>query len=687
MEQTPFSELSPSAATHFRLHFYGAVMRVISLVVDSLGGTDQLVERFPFLRDYMNELAQHGLEGISFEHAPAWWSDATARWEKSASCHLPLRALREALGFDHDAAIMLVAVGLAEEDAQFADVFQMLHGNTSSTRPSVAILGALSASRDRADIRSQVRRLVEHGLVQVKNADELFPAWNLVVPNLLWDVIRGDVPEFPAPGLRYLAPGQWPPIDQLILPPTLRPTVERLPTLLRAGDLNGIIVRGPHRNGRRTVLGAVAAAAGYGVLEVRDPDRDDERWRRIGPLATLLHAIPVVMLDAAPGETVSLPTLGGYRGARGFVLGTQGGISAANSDRMITLTLGTPDVALRRQHWAGSVGEDAAELDRIAPRFRMSGGNIRRAAALARSCATLAGRDAVTLDDARAAASSLNREALDNLATHEPAHGERSRLVCSAVTQQEFETLEARCRQREQLAARVGPALSGSVNAGVRALFKGPSGTGKTLAARVLGGILGMDLYRVDLSAVVNKYIGETEKNLNRIFARAEELDVILLFDEGDALLGRRTSVQTANDRYANLETNFLLQRLEAHEGIVLITTNAADHIDSAFQRRMDIVVDFRPPEAAERLAIWRLHLPADHDVAESVLRDVAQRCQLTGGQIRNAVLHAALLAGTDGCSIGGAQLDAAIQREYRKLGSACPLRRASRPTAVNEAC
>jgi SpoVK/Ycf46/Vps4 family AAA+-type ATPase len=221
----------------------------------------------------------------------------------------------------------------------------------------------------------------------------------------------------------------------------------------------------------------------------------------------------------------------------------------------------------------------------------------------------------------------------------------------------------------------VGPALSGSLNAGVRALLKGPSGTGKTLAARVLAASLGMDLYRVDLSAVVNKYIGETEKNLHRIFARAEELDVMLLFDEGDALLGRRTSVSTANDRYANLETNFLLQRLEAHEGIVLVTTNAAEHIDSAFQRRMDVIVDFRAPETAERLAIWRLHLPAEHRVPEGFLREVAHRCALTGGQIRNAVLHAALLASADGGPIDPDALEAAIQREYRKRGAVCPLR------------
>src|SRR5262249_43567362 len=144
-----------------------------------------------------------------------------------------------------------------------------------------------------------------------------------------------------------------------------------------------------------------------------------------------------------------------------------------------------------------------------------------------------------------------------------------------------------------------------ALGTGVRALLTGPSGTGKTLAARVLAARLELDLYRLDLATVVNKYIGETEKNLSRVFARAEELDVALLLDEGDALLTQRTDVQTSHDRYANLETNYLLQRLETFEGILIVTTNAADRIDSAFQRRMDVVIEFRAPDAAERLEIW----------------------------------------------------------------------------------
>ena len=183
-----------------------------------------------------------------------------------------------------------------------------------------------------------------------------------------------------------------------------------------------------------------------------------------------------------------------------------------------------------------------------------------------------------------------------------------------------------------------------------------------------------MDVYRVDLASVVNKYIGETEKNLNRLFTYAEELDIILLLDEGDSLMTRRTDVRGANDRYANLETNFLLQRLETYEGIILVTTNAAQRIDDAFTRRLDVVVDFALPDAAERRRLWQLHLPPGHAVDPAFLDRVVERCKLIGGQIRNSALHAGLLALRHEQPAGAAALDAALRREYRKAGLPFPL-------------
>jgi len=170
----------------------------------------------------------------------------------------------------------------------------------------------------------------------------------------------------------------------------------------------------------------------------------------------------------------------------------------------------------------------------------------------------------------------------------------------------------------------------------------------------------------------VNKYIGETEKNLSRVLSRAEDLNVVLLLDEGDSLMAQRVNeVKSANDRYANLETNYLLQRLESYTGIVFITTNAAPSIDSAFRRRMDAVVKFHLPNAAERWQLWFAHLPPGNDVAAGQLEEIAVRYEFTGGQIRNICVRAALLAmARDSAAISAIDLKEAIQTEHRKSGA-----------------
>ena len=314
-----------------------------------------------------------------------------------------------------------------------------------------------------------------------------------------------------------------------------------------------------------------ARLLGRGVLAVDGLHKaDDEWWRLVGPLATVLHAVPVVALDLGPGETASLPGVSGYDGPMGVVLSRQGGLSGAGAERALTLTLEMPDAQARCRHWWVGLGAHAVgDLEAIGERLRLTSGNIRRAAPLAISYAALDQRTTVTLADVQQASRTLNRQVLDTLATRVNTSGDWNHLAVGALTLPELSELERRCRNRERLPSMVGAALGAQLNVGVRALFSGPSGTGKTLAARLLAAELQMDLYRLDLSAVVNKYIGETEKSLNQILSRAEELDVILLLDEGDALLTQRTSVQTSNDRYANLETNYLLQRLEAFEGIL----------------------------------------------------------------------------------------------------------------------
>jgi SpoVK/Ycf46/Vps4 family AAA+-type ATPase len=204
---------------------------------------------------------------------------------------------------------------------------------------------------------------------------------------------------------------------------------------------------------------------------------------------------------------------------------------------------------------------------------------------------------------------------------------------------------------------------------GVVALFAGPSGTGKTLAAEVVAGVLGLDLYKVDLSAVVSKYIGETEKNLERIFGAAAAGDLVLFFDEADALFGKRSEVSDAHDRYANIEVAYLLQRLETYDGLVVLATNLQRNIDQAFLRRISVAIDFVLPEEPERRAIWARAFPAAAPVDGIDVDFLARQFKVSGGIIRNAALGAAFLAADDGGAITMRHAVLAMKREFQKMG------------------
>jgi hypothetical protein len=668
-----FADFAATPAEHFRLHFFGAVIVCIEHAAACVESFEAAMERFPFLVGYNNELAQR-LAGLSAQEAFARWCAALEAFESRASGHLPLRALRKLLGLDAAGAMCLVMVGLAEEDPRFGTLFEILQGTPGQRRPTSGLLlqcwrGHLAT----ADFSSLLRRGRDLGLLRVLNADAAQHDLALQIPTAIWETLRGEFGSTIS-WARYRPAESLLALDELIVTPEVRAAIAALPKLIKSGETRAVIVRGARHNGRRTLLGALARSMGRGVLELRGAEKiDDARWREAAAVGLLRRALPIAAFDLGPGETLPLPEDWPACLPLGVALGRQGGVAGELASEAVTLSLDLPQLEWRRAHWQRCLPAAAPELvEQISARHRIPSGQIHRAARLARMRAMLAGDSQSAGTHVLDALRTLNREALDALARRLPAEGDWNCLSASARTFGELQHLESRCRHREYL-----PAMLDAVPAvGVRALFTGPSGTGKTLAARLLAARLQKDLYRLDLSAVVNKYIGETEKNLNRIFDAAEELDVILLLDEGDALLGQRTDVQNANDRYANLETNFLLQRFESYEGILLVTTNArAGRIDSAFERRMDVTVEFHPPDAEERWALWGLHLPEAREVSEEFLSEVASRCELTGGQIRNATLHAALLALDNGGVVKTAILESAIRREYAKQGAVCPLR------------
>jgi SpoVK/Ycf46/Vps4 family AAA+-type ATPase len=234
----------------------------------------------------------------------------------------------------------------------------------------------------------------------------------------------------------------------------------------------------------------------------------------------------------------------------------------------------------------------------------------------------------------------------------------------------EVQEIIARVKHRRHVYESWGFARKLGRGLGLSALFYGAPGTGKTMVAGLIACELGLDLYQVDLSRIVSKWVGETEKQLANLFSAAETGHAILLFDEADSLFSKRTDVKSANDRYANLEVNYLLQRMEAFAGITVLTTNHDSAIDEAFRRRLAFRIEFPKPDIDERERIWRAVVPAEASVSKDVdFSDLARRYEMTGGYIRNAALRAAFFAASDNASINAEHLRRAAALEMSSMG------------------
>jgi hypothetical protein len=332
-----------------------------------------------------------------------------------------------------------------------------------------------------------------------------------------------------------------------------------------------------------------------------------------------------------------------------------------------------PPAEERERLWALALG-DAALAAELGGRYRHGSGRIAHLGRLAQHRAALDRRPQPSRDDVLAASWSGEGAGLDALAQPLPEPIPDAALVVPEGLREQLQTLLLRCRTREALARGLGASLTARYRPGVRALFVGPSGTGKTLAAGWLATRLGLPLYRVDLASVTSKYIGETEKNLAQLLARAEQAEVVLLFDEADSIFGKRTDVKEANDRFANAQTNYLLQRIESFDGIALLTSNSRSRFDAAFARRLDLVIDFPPPGPEERRRLWASHLGEGHGLSQRQLNQLAVAADLCGGDIRNAVLTAAVHAREAGRPVEHADVLRGLAVEYRKLGRQLPL-------------
>ncbi len=676
-----FENVPPNGRGHFLLHFYAAVYRLLyhlqSFSEKGKESPDETFKQYPFLGGYFEEIRRYMPGEITWDGALKWWETEIAVWAEEITQHLPLRALNQKEGITFESITAFMLVGLVEEDSRFGTLFSTMQAPLVFRRPCLELVGRIMIDESRSiDPWLVCGPLVNAGMIDVLNKDAPRSEWNLRVPSILWDAVRGETGEKPAPWCEYYPADNFSTIDTLVFPGEFLEQLNQVPVLIRDGKAGSIVLRGTPGSTRLAVAGSMARAMDRNIIVVEHKkDETDESRELLGPLCSTTGSIPVIIHDLDPGDTVDVPLLKGYTGPHVIITGFEGGLKGKVVEKAVAMNIPLLDAAYRKRCWQEALaGHPVKNLEKISERFHIPGGYIRQAASMAAAHAALEKREVIDTHDVRLACRRLNRQLLDTLAAQLEEEGSWDRLVVNTTTSEKLRELEQRCRYREKLFQNLGPAFGSERNTGVRALFSGTSGTGKTLAAKILAAELEMDLYRVDLAAVINKYIGETEKNLHRVLTRAEELDVILLLDEGDALLGTRTEVKTANDRYANMETDYLLQKLENYQGIVVITTNAEENIDSAFQRRMDVVVSFIPPREQERLRIWQLHLPDDHEVDYGSLEEAAVRCKMTGGQIRNAGLHASLLALDEGERVNRYHLRESVRSEYRKAGAICPL-------------
>ena len=405
--------------------------------------------------------------------------------------------------------------------------------------------------------------------------------------------------------------------------------------------------------------------------------RTDDDPRSLASLAAREARLVGARIVAGPIEPLiarGLPAIRAFSemAAPIVLVGSRGWDPAWAKDVPLLSEARLPDTDRRATLWRRSLNGDLAggiELSATIAQYRLTAEQVKRAAMAGRLQAQAAGRS-LQPEDLKSGARAQNAAGLERLARRIEPSVSFGDLVLPPETMEQLREILTRARQRERVLDTWKMAGPASRRRGLTALFAGPSGTGKTMAAEVLSGELGLDLYTVDLATVVDKYVGETEKNLDRIFAEAERVNGVLLFDEADALFGKRSEVRDAHDRYANVEVAYLLQRMELFEGIAILATNLRSNLDEAFARRLDAIVDFPEPDEEYRLRLWDKCLGANVPRTNDLdLPFMAKSFKLSGGGIRNIAVTAAYLAADADRPVGMSDLVLATQREYRKLG------------------
>ncbi|HEU4452503.1 MAG TPA: ATP-binding protein [Longimicrobium sp.] len=471
--------------------------------------------------------------------------------------------------------------------------------------------------------------------------------------------------------LRPLAEPLAPPDDLL---PSRRDAAERVLRSWRnpaGGSAPLVVLTRADGAGAAPVAAAACGALGLTAYALRAADlpaaaAEREALARLWDRETVLAGAAVVIEidDTDPPETARAAVAFADR-LRGPAVIAAADAPPAGRRPAVRVEAPLPTAAEQRALWEHALGEGAArlngELDAVVAQFRLEPAAIHAAATAFAPADGDAGRALWEI------CRTQSRPRLDDLAQRISSPATWDDLVLPEAQRGVLREIAAHVRHRPTVYDAWGFRERGPRGLGITALFAGPSGTGKTMAAEVLANELRLDLYRIDLSAVTSKYIGETEKNLRRVFNAAEGSGAMLLFDEADALFGKRSEVKDSRDRYANQEVSYLLQRMEAYRGLAVLTTNLKDSLDTAFLRRIRFVVHFPFPDAEHRERIWRRAFPAAVPT-EALEPEKLARLNVAGGNIRNIALGAAFLAAGEGAPVRMAHLLRAARGEYAKL-------------------
>jgi ATPase family associated with various cellular activities (AAA) len=608
-----------------------------------------------------------------------------------------------------DADVLLLSLG-PEIDLRYEKIYAYLQDDVTRKRPTVELaLNLLCTSiEEKVSRRAHFHPdapLVRNELIHIapdqSDPNAPFLAHAIRIDDQIARAILGDPTidprlisfcEFVNPGLK-----------RAVMPfeSELVPVLTRLATQSRSRAFRAYF-QGPAETEKQIVAEGLAAALGTGLMKIRlsrikEKDEFPSLWRLALREARMCGAtLYVAGVDEIEGpESVwrrqqLQDGLAGYRGAV-ILAGRRSWESQQFNGMAVTpIDFETPDYATRVALWKANLEHFATDVDpavvrTLAGRFKLTAGHIAQAVASATIAAQWREASIRTtssdksdkeqlaspsLGDLTAAARAQCRHELAGLAKKLEPKYEWEDIVLPLDQTDQLREICAQAENRHIVYGEWGFEQKLSLGKGLNVLFCGPPGTGKTMAAEVIACDLQLDLYRIDLSQVVSKYIGETEKNLHRIFAAAENSNGILFFDEADALFGKRSEIRDSHDRYANIEISYLLQKMEEYAGVSILATNLRQNLDDAFVRRLQFIIEFPFPDEEYRRRIWERAFPKETPLGEDVKFEVLARdVRLAGGSIKNMALAAAFYAAAAGDQVRMKHLIQAAQREHQKLG------------------